>query len=250
MYVSVLFRSIGMVVLLAGMLAGLLALVRKRFFAGPGLVVLCLVLLFHVRLMLIDVIRVDGKSMQPALHDGDFIIVERVSSGLHLPALSFPYSLLAESNKLHPPYSLTLGPQNPKQGDVIVFDYAEPFKPGRLKIKRVAAIEGQHYSFRETKLFIDDQPLLNQPSQANKPLQIEPYPEEHQDQVVDLPVSVTLAGAIFQFSAMNGVGTIGVVPGGGLLVIGDNSPASRDSRVIGFIPISAVQGRMIGKFAF
>lgn len=244
LYYSPFFRFLAGFVIIAGMVFAVACFLRPR----PGLfrVMALMLLLFHVRLMLVDIVRVQGPSMQPALHDGDLIVVERLSSGLHLPALDFPFTLFRADDP-GPPWSRTLFATTAKKGDVVVFDFPERRSAGRFYVKRVVALPGQHYHFTEHMLFIDGEPVLNPAGQIAV---IEPYPERHQTPVMDPPARLLALDAAFVYASMNGVGVSGRVPEGGLLVIGDSYKESRDSRVIGFVPISAVQGRRWGDLVF
>jgi signal peptidase I len=243
-YYSPIFRALAVFLIIAG-IAFSISLIRQP---GPGVfwIMTGMLVLFHVRLMLVDVVRVQGTSMQPALQDGDFIVIERWSSGLHLPPLDFPFTLFQKVDP-GPPWSRTLFAKAPEIGDLVVFDFPERRTAGRFYIKRVVARSGQHYHFTEHMLFIDGEPLLNQKGEIAV---IEPYPDRHQTPVMEVPARLLELDPVFAYSSMNGIGLSGYVPEGGLLVIGDSYRESRDSRVIGFIPISAVQGRRWGDLVF
>lgn len=68
----------------------------------------------------------DGPSMLPTLHRGEFVIVSRVEY------------------KLHPP----------ERGDVIVFQ-----RPEGMRIKRIIGLPGETIEVRQGQVFIDGQPL-------------------------------------------------------------------------------------------
>ena len=74
-------------------------------------------------------IRVDGFSMEPTLHNGEFVIV----------------------NKL----AYKLG--DPQPGDVIVFHY--PRDPEQEYIKRIIGLPGDRVKVTEGKVFVNDQPV-------------------------------------------------------------------------------------------
>lgn len=77
-------------------------------------------------------IRVDGSSMEPTLHNGEFVVV----------------------NKL----AYKLG--EPKLGDVIVFQY--PHDPEQEYIKRVIGTPGDRIVISEKRVYVNDQ-LINEP---------------------------------------------------------------------------------------
>lgn len=71
--------------------------------------------------------RIEGSSMEPLLHDGEYVIINRVVY------------------KLHPP----------ERGDIIVF-----MRDGRRDyIKRVVGLPGETIEIRQGQVFINGQPL-------------------------------------------------------------------------------------------
>ncbi len=84
--------------------------------------------LFLFRLLIIDVMRVDGQSMEPTLHSHQVIFINRVSYGLLLPFLNR--------------YILRWG--SPAPGDVVVFP--SPIR-NRIMVKRCFAAEGDSINY-------------------------------------------------------------------------------------------------------
>jgi len=74
--------------------------------------------------------RVQGHSMEPNIHDGQFLIVSKLVY------------------RLHPP----------QRGDIIVFRAPLPRKVDY--IKRVIGLPGETVEIRDGKVYIDDQPLV------------------------------------------------------------------------------------------
>jgi signal peptidase I len=70
--------------------------------------------------------RVEGPSMEPNLHEGQYLIINKVVY------------------KLHPP----------RRGDIIVFEH--PRNSGRDLIKRVIGLPGESVDIREGKVYIND----------------------------------------------------------------------------------------------
>lgn len=83
-------------------------------------------------------IRVDGNSMEPTLHTGEFVIVNR---------LAYKFG-------------------EPDHGDVVVFRF--PRDPEQEYIKRVIGLSGDHIRIYDGKVFVNDQ-LLDEPYIAAQP---------------------------------------------------------------------------------
>jgi len=83
-------------------------------------------------------IRVDGYSMEPTLHNGEFVIVNKMAYRLG----------------------------NPQHGDVIVFHY--PRDPEQEYIKRIVGLPGDRVQVRDGQVYVNDQ-LINEPYIAAAP---------------------------------------------------------------------------------
>ncbi len=83
-------------------------------------------LIFLVLRLLVQNFRIEGHSMEPNLHDGQFLIVDKISYRLH----------------------------DPQRGDVIVF--RSPSTPGKDFIKRVIGLPGEKVEIREGVVWVDD----------------------------------------------------------------------------------------------
>jgi len=81
-------------------------------------VIVSLVIIFVVRSFVLQPFFVDGASMQPNFHDGDYLIVNEIGYRL----------------------------ENPQRGDVIIFRY--PADPSKFFIKRVIALPGETVEIR------------------------------------------------------------------------------------------------------
>ncbi len=77
-------------------------------------------------------IRVDGDSMEPSLHDGDLVVVNR---------LAYRFG-------------------QPSRGDIIVFYF--PFDPQKRYIKRLIGLPGDQISVRDGQLYVNGK-LLHEP---------------------------------------------------------------------------------------
>ncbi|MBI4298129.1 MAG: signal peptidase I [Chloroflexi bacterium] len=148
--------------------------------------------------------RVEGGSMEPTLHGGERVMVNKVVySELNLQALKrwVPFLSRIERDKvylLHPP----------QRGDVIVFRL--PRDPRREFVKRVIAIPGDVIEVREGKVYVNEAKLE------------EPYIKEY---------------AVFDMERTQ-------VPLTSYFVLGDNRPSSNDSRNWGPVPEKNIRGKV------
>ncbi|MDD3190108.1 MAG: signal peptidase I [Candidatus Pacebacteria bacterium] len=91
-------------------------------------VIVSLVIIFVVRSFVLQPFFVDGASMQPNFHDGDYLIVNEIGYRL----------------------------ENPERGDVIIFRY--PGDPSKFFIKRVIGLPGETVEIRAgvIKIYSDE----------------------------------------------------------------------------------------------
>lgn len=99
--------------------------------------------------------RVEGISMEPNFHDGQFLFVNRFAycPGLHL-----------DFGPLNIHWQKVWCVWEPRRGDVIVFHY--PRDPNRDFIKRVIGLPGETVEVRAGKVYIDGQ-LMPEPFGPN-----------------------------------------------------------------------------------
>jgi signal peptidase I len=117
--------------------------------------VILAVILFLLIRNVIQNFRIDGISMEPNFHNGQFLIVNRFSycPGLHL-----------DINPLNIHWQKTWCIRQPNRGDVIVFEY--PKDLSRDFIKRVIGLPGETVEVRGGKIYIDGQ-LMPEPFGPN-----------------------------------------------------------------------------------
>lgn len=102
----------------------------------------------------------------------------------------------------------------PKRGDVVVFE--APVAEGEEYIKRIIGLPGERVSVKQGKIYINGK-ILNETYLKN--------------------TVFTLGGAFL------GDGSEVSVPSGEYFVLGDNRPASSDSRTWGFVTKNKITGR-------
>lgn len=100
--------------------------------------------------------RIEGLSMEPNFHDGQFLIVNRYAycPGIHLEIPIINTEL----------YEKTWCTRQPRRGDVIIFEY--PRDPSRDFIKRVIGLPGETIEIRDGKVYVDNQ-LVPEPFGPN-----------------------------------------------------------------------------------
>jgi len=130
-----------------------------------------------------------------------------IPSGSMLPTIQLGNRVIAE--KISYRFS-----DDPEYKDIVVFKNPQGEPP--ILIKRVIATEGQTVDLREGRVYVDDKPL-DEPYTYGKP---------------SLPLNPMIT---YPF----------VVPAGYVWVMGDNRTNSGDSRELGPIAVSAVQGRAV-----
>ena len=148
--------------------------------------------------------RVEGPSMEPGLHDGQYLLVNKaVYFKLNIGNLAkfIPFIDAEDGEEKF----LFHGPQ---RGDVIVFRY--PKDPDRDFIKRVIGVPGDRVRVKDGIVYVNDAPLE------------EDYIADH-------------AGRDLEEEQ--------VVPPGNYFVLGDNRPNSSDSRSWGFVPEENIIGK-------
>lgn len=147
--------------------------------------------------------KVEGSSMEPNLHSGQYLLVNKVTYwGLNTRLFAPRPSNEAQGGnaRFHP-----FGP--PQRGDVVVFRF--PKDPRRDFIKRVIALPGEEVAIRGGQVYINGKVL-------REPYQIE-NPGYSQDPLV--------------------------VPPGHYYVLGDNRNSSSDSHVWGTVPLEHIVGK-------
>jgi signal peptidase I len=148
--------------------------------------------------------RVEGPSMEPGLHNGQYLLVNKaVYFKLNVGTLSKYIPFL---NADHGEEKFLF--HGPQRGDVIVFRY--PKDPSRDFIKRVIGIPGDHIRIVDGVVYVNDVAL--------------------QEDYISSPEGRGLDGEQ-------------IVPEKSYFVMGDNRPNSSDSRSWGFVPEENIIGK-------
>ncbi len=193
------------------------------------LVVSIIVIVFLIRLVVVEAFRIPTSSMEDTLLVGDFLLVNKFVYGIRTPDwVGVPFTRAG----FFVPFLRTPSFKEPEPGDIIVFRY--PRDPNLAYIKRCIAVAGQTVEIRDKQVFIDGELFTDPPfSKFSSRLTL---PKSYVD------------GAVFprdmEFRNRDNYGPI-TVPEGNLFCMGDNRDNSLDSRYWGFLPRDKVIGQAL-----
>lgn len=166
-------------------------------------VLLTLIIFAGVR-SVVQNFKVDGASMEPTLHTGEYLLINKV---VYLRLDGAPLQL-AEDAGLAPRSADGYYPfGGPQRGDIVVFRYPEA--PDRDFIKRVIALSGDTVQIERGRVFVNGVMLREN--------YIEAVPS------YSMPLERVLPDSFF--------------------VLGDNRPNSSDSHIWGYVPQANMIGK-------
>jgi signal peptidase I len=164
-------------------------------------------LIFLIVRSVVQNFKVDGRSMEPTLHTGQYLLIDKASFwriDSQLASKLMPGAEAAgDATETKSHYFFG----GPARGDIIVFQY--PKEPSRDFIKRVIALPGDTVEIRDSRVYVNGQALR------------EDY---------------TAAAPNYQVPAEK-------VPAGNYFVLGDNRNNSSDSHIWGLVPEENIIGR-------
>lgn len=179
-----------------------------RYIRELAEMVIFVVILFFLVRGVVQNFLIEGQSMEPNLHSGQFILVNKLTN-LHFD-LNAPQRLFGKD--VPPEIVFPIG--MPTYGEVVVFEY--PNDPSKDYIKRVIGLPGDTIEFRDAMVFVNGQQL------------VEPY----------------LQGApTYCHQGDECATSIITVAPNTLFVLGDNRENSSDSREWGGLPFDRVIGQ-------
>jgi signal peptidase I len=182
-----------------------------------------LLIVFLLRSFLYEPFRIPSGSLEPTLLTGDFILVNKYDYGIRLPVVHKKMVSLNE----------------PKRGDIIVFRW--PPNPSVDFIKRVIGIPGDHISYINKTLYINDkeipQTFLRNATDRDGSGDLWKV-EEKQENLLGVRHSIYQNPS----HGNDDVNDI-VVPDHMYFVMGDNRDDSADSRYWGFVPEKNIVGK-------
>ena len=184
-----------------------------------------LLIVLVLRSFIAEPFRIPSNSMMPTLLTGDFILVNKFTYGLRLPAVNTKVVSIGE----------------PKRGDVVVFRYPE--NPREDYIKRIVGLPGDVVEYQNKVLTVNGERIVDQPIAA----------------YVGVGSGREMTGAELREEQLGAVehailidprtrnGRIGegrwTVPEGHYFAMGDNRDNSLDSRFWGFVPEENLVGK-------
>ena len=188
-----------------------------------------LVMVFVIRLVIVEAFRIPTGSMEDTMLVGDFLLVNKFIYGISSPDwIGIPFTRIG----FFIPHFRLPSFKEPKSGDVVVFRY--PLDPNLSYIKRCIATEGQTVEIHDKKIFVDGE-LLKDPPHSKFVHNII-YSRNYRDKHI-LPGNMEMRNR-------DNFGPI-VVPPGKMFMMGDNRDNSADSRYWGFLDRDMVIGKAL-----
>ena len=169
-------------------------------------ILIAVLLALVIRTYLVQAFKIPSGSMEDTLAIGDHLLVNKFMYGTRIP--------FADKRML------TI--RDPRQGDVIVFEYPED--PSKDFIKRVVGVPGDVVEGKEKKVYVNGKPYEN-PHEIHKEKDI--IPKEMNPRDTFGPVTV---------------------PAGSYFVMGDNRDRSYDSRFWKFVRRDQIKGLAFIKY--
>ncbi|MBE9504810.1 MAG: signal peptidase I [Proteobacteria bacterium] len=164
-------------------------------------IVIAIILALFIRSFIVQAFKIPSGSMEETLLIGDHLLVNKFIYGISLPFIDKKLVDFA----------------SPKRGDIIVFRYPED--KDKDFIKRVIGVGGDKVEVKNKKVFINDEPLG------------------------DEPYAVFKAGeSLFGFTKGRNFGPK-TVPENHVFVMGDNRDNSHDSRFWGTVHTDEIRGK-------
>ncbi|OGT58709.1 MAG: signal peptidase I [Gammaproteobacteria bacterium RIFCSPHIGHO2_12_FULL_42_10] len=182
-----------------------------------------LLIVFFFRSFFWEPFRIPSGSLEPTLLTGDFILVNKFDYGVRLPVIHC---------KIHDIHS-------PKRGDIIVFRW--PPNPSYDFIKRVIGVPGDHISYINKILYINNQPVPQtylSETITKTEWGSERVVNEKQEDLLGIKHKIYVSTMKVDHDYRDIV-----VPADSYFVMGDNRDDSADSRYWGFVSNRDIIGK-------
>ncbi|MGQ0539866.1 MAG: signal peptidase I [Gemmatimonadaceae bacterium] len=182
-----------------------------------------------IRTFLIEAYRIPSESMVPTLLVGDWLFVNKLRFGPHVPFTDINLPGYAQ----------------PRRRDVVVFksptQIDQPEDPNPTLVKRIVGVAGDTLHMRDAKLYLNGVPQREpyaEDSEVGDPNEINPLYEWQRRYAL---AESRFGGAPEQPTHDNW-GPI-VIPPGHYFMMGDNRYNSKDSRYWGIVPRENIRGK-------
>lgn len=172
-----------------------------------------ILLVFVIVRSMVQNFKIEGSSMEPSLHTGQYILVNKLIY-FHFDAAA-PLHLMPGYNAQNLMPQITYPLLSPKRGDIVVFEY--PNDPKKDYIKRVIGLPGEKLRINGGYVSINGKKIE------------EPYLKPNEQTYCN--------------SEKCNEGKEVVVPPNNLFVMGDNRGNSSDSREWGLLPFDNIIGQ-------
>ena len=190
-----------------------------------------------IRQFLFQAFRIPSASMQDTLLIHDFLFVNKLTYGPKTPdrmVIPFWNKTLIEGI----PHTRLPGFRDPRQGDIIVFEY--PDNRNQDYIKRCVAVAGDEVQVTDGILRVNGE--VYESNFADYGGDHACVPDWRNSQGCPEPHSLRVQGRQGDGSLTRTFGPL-IVPEGHLFMMGDNRFNSLDSRFWGTLPVELVKGR-------
>ena len=193
-------------------------------------IVWTLAIFFFIRTFLFEAYRIPSGSMIPTLLVGDWLFVNKLAYGPHVPFTDINLPGYAE----------------PQRGDVVVFkspdQLDQPEDPNPTLVKRLVAVAGDTVYMRGGLFHLNGQPQPQPDAMRENPradgsfsVDLFQWQKAHE-------ISGSRFGDPAPVPTLDDWGPL-VVPPGMLFMLGDNRYDSKDGRYWGLVPRDNVRGR-------
>lgn len=200
-----------------------------KFWEGFKSIAGTIALFLVLRTFFIEAYRIPSGSMIPSMLIGDWLFVNKLRYGPHLPFTEINLPGYAE----------------PQRGEIVVFvsplQIDQPWDPTPILVKRLIGMPGDTVHSREGVLFINGEKQMQGYGAG-----LDGSSGDAVDPLFDWQKRVQLAQSRFgpapEQPTVDDWGPL-VVPAGRYWMMGDNRHQSKDSRFWGFVPRENVRGR-------
>ncbi|MES2523061.1 MAG: signal peptidase I [Gemmatimonadota bacterium] len=205
---------------------------RSGLWENIKAVVVTLVIFLLIRTFLLEAYRIPSGSMIPTLLVGDWLFVNKLAYGPHVPFTDINLP----------------GYDEPARGDVIVFksppQVDQPWDPTPTLVKRMQAVAGDTIFMRAGVLNVNGTPRPQGAQYANNTKGDGSFSVPLFDWQRNFVLRGSRFGEPIATPTLDDWGPM-IVPAGHLFMLGDNRYDSKDGRYWGFVPRENVRGRPV-----